>query len=196
MGLDITAGMELQSGQMVLNQDVNFFMNLSDKFTPEQNDLLTINPALFKYIPERLQTSFFKIPDQSFTMQTGPIIKVQSKDFKDYNFDYAILNQNVTLETTLDKLYFDMKLFIIDAIKKMYNYDLFATAFELQFRKNGYSDPALLGHETILNALYTFTDPDGVKRSWVWLELINSQDTSLDLSTLPGVHLGFKVKKE
>ncbi|WHQ37211.1 hypothetical protein [Spiroplasma sp. SV19] len=193
MDLDITAGMELQPGQMVLNQDVSFFMNLSDAFAPEQNDLLTITPALFKYIPERLLTSLFKISNQPFTMQTAPVIKIKSKDFKDHNFDYAILNNDVTLEIKLNSLYVDMKQFVVNAMQDIYNYAFSIDAFELQFRKNGYSDPILLDGDTNLGDLYTFTTPDGGKKHWVWLELINAKDTSLDLSALPGVHLGFKV---
>ncbi len=193
MNLDITAGMEFQPGQITLNQDVGFFMNLSDAFVPEQNNSLTINPTLFKYIPERLETSLFKISNQPLTMQTAPVIKIQSKDFKDHNFDYAILNQDVMLETKLNSLYSDMKQFVVNAVQGIYNYALSIDAFELQFRKNGYSDPNLLDEETILSDLYTFITPNQEKRHWVWLELINAKDTSLDLSTLPGVHLGFKV---
>ncbi len=193
MNLDITAGMELQPGQLTINQDISSFMNLSEAFVPEQNDFLTINPDLFKYVPERLQTSLFKISNQPFTLQTAPVIKIQSKDFKDHNFDYAILNQDVTLETKLNGIYLEMKQFIVNAVQDIYNSDLSIDAFELQFRKNGYSGPNLLDNETILSDLYTFTTPSGEKRHWVWLELINAKDTSLDLSTLPGVHLGFKV---
>lgn len=175
MGLDISAGMELQPGQMTLNKDISFFIKLSNKFISEKDNMLTINNDLFKYIPERLQASLFKLPGETFTMNTAGTIKITSKDFKNHNFDYAILNKNVALNNTLGSLYDDIKLFVIKAIDTIYHYNLAMGVFELQFRKNGYSDPNLLEKETTLDKLYTFSS-GGKKKHWVWLELINAKD--------------------
>ncbi|WP_348735782.1 hypothetical protein [Spiroplasma endosymbiont of Ammophila pubescens] len=166
MGLDISAGMELQPGQMKLNKDISFFIKLSNKFISEKDNMLTINNDLFKYIPERLQASLFKLPGETFTMNTAATIKITSKDFKNYNFDYAILNKNVTLNNTLGSLYDDIKLFVIKAIDTIYHYNLAMCVFELQFRKNGYSDPNLLEKETTLDKLYIFSS-GGKKKHWV-----------------------------
>ncbi|APE75715.1 hypothetical protein [Spiroplasma citri] len=153
---------------MALNKYISFFIKLSNKFIPEKDNMFTDD--LFKYIPERLQASLFKLPEENFTMNTAATIKITSKDFKSHNFDYAILDKNVTLNSTLASLYDDIKLFVIKAIDTIYHYNLAMSVFELQFRKNGYSDPNLLGEETTLDKLYTFSS-GGKKKHWVLLEL-------------------------
>ncbi|AHF60692.1 hypothetical protein SMM_0241 [Spiroplasma mirum ATCC 29335] len=82
---------------------------------------------------------------------------------------------------------------MITIINNIYHKEIDPNTFSVQFKKNSYADPTLLALTTPIRNLSTFTNPEGDKKHWIWIEMFNSIDTLLNISSIPGLHLAFKI---
>ncbi|WP_368486928.1 hypothetical protein [Spiroplasma sp. DGKH1] len=193
MGVDISLGMGLQPGQMLISDDTKNYLKLSGEEINEDNDHITITNNLFSYLPDKLRAALFKLPANSFLLPVGQEINVKSKDIKDNGYDYSYLDYEVTLDLTLEDLLVPMRNYLVTIINNIYHKEIDPNSFSVQFKKNSYADSTLLNLSTPIRDLSTFTSPEGDKKHWVWIEMFNATDTLLNISSTPGFHLAFKI---
>ena len=193
MGVDISLGMGLQSGQMLISDDTKNYLKLSGKEIKKDNDHITITDNLFSYLPDKFRAALFKIPANNFLLPVGQEINVKSKDIKDNGYDYSYLDYEVTLDLTLEDLLIPMRNYLVTIINNIYHKEIDPNTFGVQFKKNNYADPTLLVLTTPIRNLSTFTSLESDKKHWVWIEMFNSTDTLLNISSTSGFHLAFKI---
>ncbi|AGM26486.1 hypothetical protein SSYRP_v1c08970 [Spiroplasma syrphidicola EA-1] len=191
MGLDTSAGMELQKGQIKLNSNLEKYLEISDQFEPEKDNQIKVKWDMFEYVPEKLLASMWKFNQPEIMISTGATVEVKSSDFKKY--EYAQIPGNNTLETKLQDILPAIEIYANDILEKTYDRPVDRKTYQIRFRKNGYSDPNLLDLNTKIGSLYTYTNSNKEKYHWVWIEFYDSLDTSFILDTAPGLHIGFNV---